>query len=92
MKGFESVENVPLVLRAELDRKIVSVRELIELEVGAVVPLSRPAGENVDLYASEVYIGSCELLVLEGMLAVRLAEIASDTAPDSQKPSARNAL
>jgi len=81
------VENVPLVLRAELDRKIVSIRELMEFEEGTVVPLSRPAGENVDLYASEVYIGSCEMLVVDGVLAVRLADIASDTAPEPQKPS-----
>ena len=88
LSDFEIVENVPLVLRAELDRKIVSIRELMEFEEGTVVPLSRPAGENVDLYASEVFIGSCEILVVEGALAVRLADIASDTTPKSQKPSA----
>jgi flagellar motor switch protein FliN len=85
--NFEIVENVPLVLRAELDRKTVSIRELMEFEQGTVVPLSRPAGENVDLYASEVYIGSCEILVVDGALAVRLAEIANDTAPEPLKPS-----
>lgn len=84
---FEIVANVPLVLRAELDRKIVSIRELMGFEEGTIVPLSRPAGENVDLYASEVYIGSCEILVIDGALAVRLADIANDTAPESQKPS-----
>lgn len=84
---FEIVANVPLVLRAELDRKIVSIRELMEFEEGTVVPLSRPAGENVDLYASEVYVSSCEILVVEGALAVRLADIASDTAPEAQKPA-----
>ncbi len=86
--NFETVDDVPLVLRAELDRKIVSIRELLEFEEGTIVPLSRPAGENVDLYASEVYIGSCEILVIDGALAVRLADIASDTAPETQRSSA----
>ncbi len=81
MKSLETIEDVPLVLRAELDRKIVSIRELMEYQEGTVVPLSRPAGENVDLYASDVYIASCEILLLDRALAVRLAEIASDTAP-----------
>ena len=88
MKDFETIENVPLALRAELDRKVVSIRELMEFEEGTIVPLSRPAGENVDLYASEVYLGSCEILVVEGALAVRVADIASETALESQRPSA----
>ncbi|MBV8864292.1 MAG: FliM/FliN family flagellar motor switch protein [Acidobacteriaceae bacterium] len=87
LKSFEIIENVPLALRAELDRKIVSVRELMEFEEGTVVPLSRPAGENVDLYAGEVYVGSCEILVVEGGLAVRLADIDCHTVPESHKSS-----
>ncbi len=78
MKSLERIEDVPLPLRAELGRKTISFRELLDLKIGSVVPLPRPAGENVDLYASDAYLGSGEILVIDGLLAVRLADIAGD--------------
>ncbi len=85
MKLLEMIEDVPLPLRAELGRKNISFGELLDLRVGAVVPLSRPAGENVDLYASDAYVGSGEILVLDGILAVRLADIGDETASGVDK-------
>ncbi len=75
MIELDSIADVPLAIRAELDRKMVSVRALLEWREGTVVGLSRPAGENVDLYANDVYIGTGEILVTEGALAVRLSDI-----------------
>ena len=54
MRSLQSIEDVPLELRAELDRKAVAFRELLAWKIGSVVSLSRPAGENVDLYAGDV--------------------------------------
>lgn len=87
MKGLEAIEDVPLPLRAELGRKTISFRELLDLKMGSIVPLSRPAGENVDLYAGEAYLGSGEILVIDGVLAVRLADIGRDRlAPPDKSP------
>jgi flagellar motor switch protein FliN len=83
MKGLEAIADVPLPLRAELGRKTISFRELLDLKIGSVVPLSRPAGENVDVYASDAYLGSGEILVIDGLLAVRLAEISSVPSPNN---------
>jgi flagellar motor switch protein FliN len=91
MKSLELIEDVPLPLRAELGRKTISFRELLDLKTGSIVPLSRPAGENVDLYASDAYLGSGEILVIDGLLAVRLVDIAGDgaatfsNAPENQE-------
>jgi flagellar motor switch protein FliN len=83
MKGLEAIADVPLPLRAELGRKTISFRELLDLKIGSVVPLSRPAGENVDVYASDAYLGSGEILVIDGLLAVRLADISSVSPPNN---------
>lgn len=88
MKGLDVIEDVPLPLRAELGRKTISFRELLNLKIGSVVPLFRPAGENVDVYASNVYLGSGEILVIDGLLAVRLADITGeDAAPSNDSPA-----
>jgi len=44
--------------------------------------LTRPAGENIDVYVGGVLIGYGELLVVESSLAVRLADL-RDKAEDS---------
>ena len=84
--NLAAVESIPLTLRAELDRRTITFRELLAIGVDSVVLLSRPAGENVDLYAGEVYIGNGEILVVDSMLAVRLADIGDSLSP---APSAR---
>jgi flagellar motor switch protein FliN len=90
MIGFEAIQDVPLPLRAELGRKTISFRELLVLKIGSVLPLSRQAGENVDVYASDTYLGSGEILVIDGLLAVRMADISgSGPARSDNSPAAR---
>ena len=74
-ESLREVEEIPITLRAELDRRTITVRELLEMTHDTLVPLSRPAGENVDLYAGDVYLGNGEILVADSMLSVRVADI-----------------
>jgi flagellar motor switch protein FliN/FliY len=74
---FQIVEDVNLTLRAELDQRTISFPELVGLEVDSILHLTRPTGENVDLYAGNVLIGYGEILVIEQSLAVRVAELRS---------------
>jgi len=75
MADFKIVENVKIVIRAELDRRTISFPELMKLEPGSVLELNRPTGENVDLYAEKVLLGNGEILVVESNLAVRVADL-----------------
>ena len=74
-EDLQALSQVPLILRAELDRKTIPFRQLLGLKIDSIVSLSRPAGENVDLYAGEVYIGSGEILVNDSILTVRVADL-----------------
>ncbi len=73
--NFHVVEDVKIVLRAELDQRTISFPALLGLEVGSVLQLTRPTGENVDLYAGNVLIGCGEILVMDSNLAVRMADL-----------------
>jgi flagellar motor switch/type III secretory pathway protein FliN len=82
LEQFQLLEEIPLTLRAELDRRSISFGELMKLDVGSLLLLSRPTGENIDLYAGEVLIGSGEILVVDSSMAVRIADL-HDRAPTS---------
>jgi flagellar motor switch protein FliN len=71
---FELVEDVKVTLRAELDKLTTSLGDLLKLEVGSILQLSRSTGENVDLYAGKVLLACGEILVIDSTLAVRVAD------------------
>ncbi len=75
MADFKIVENVKIVIRAELDRRTISFPELMKLEPGSILELNRPTGENVDLYVEKVLLGNGEIIVVESNLAVRIADL-----------------
>jgi flagellar motor switch protein FliN len=72
---FHRIDDVPITVRAELDRRTITIRELLELGEGSVLSFPRPAGENVDVYAEEVLIGTGEIIIVDAALGVRIADL-----------------
>ncbi|HTP36349.1 MAG TPA: FliM/FliN family flagellar motor C-terminal domain-containing protein [Candidatus Acidoferrales bacterium] len=66
--------DVPVDIEVELDRRIMTVREVLRLEEGMVIRTTRSAGENIDLYIGDVLCGSGEIVVIENMLGVRITD------------------
>jgi flagellar motor switch protein FliN/FliY len=88
LESYAPIMDVNLDVYAELDRRIVSFREMVGLKVDSLVPLSRPSGEDIDLYVGQVLLGSGEILVVDGKLAVRVADLREKpTAPSNAAPS-----
>jgi len=69
---------VPLDIEVELDRQILSTREVLELEEGSVIGTQRSAGENIDSYIGGVLCGSGEIVVIENALGVRITDFRDD--------------
>lgn len=74
-EGFQRIDDVVITIRAELDRRTISFRELLALEEDSILSFPRPAGENVDVYAEEVLIGTGEIIVVDSFLGVRMADL-----------------
>ena len=92
LNRIQSLLDVPLALRAELDQRLMSFGELLDLSAGSIIPLSRPTGENIDIYAGEVLLGWGEILQIDGNVAVRVSDLREAPASDnSDAPTARNA-
>jgi flagellar motor switch protein FliN/FliY len=73
--AFHFIGDLPVTLVAELDRRSIRFEELVRLEAGTVVALTRPAGENIDVLVGDVLLGSGEILVIDNSLAIRIAEL-----------------
>jgi flagellar motor switch protein FliN/FliY len=75
MTDFRIVENVKIVISAELDSRTIGFPELMRLEPGSILELRRPTGENIDIYAGKVLLANGEILVVESSLAVRVTDL-----------------
>jgi flagellar motor switch protein FliN/FliY len=70
--------DVPVEIEVELDRRIMTTREVLLLEEGSVLETGRSAGENIDIYIGGVLCGSGEIVVIENMLGVRITDFRGD--------------
>ncbi|HLM99529.1 MAG TPA: FliM/FliN family flagellar motor switch protein [Bryobacteraceae bacterium] len=66
--------DVPVEVEVELDRRVLSVRELLELEAGSVIGMMRSAGENIDLYVGGKLVGYGEIMLIESNIGVRITD------------------
>ena len=66
--------DIPIEIEVELDRRVMSTREVLQLEEGSVISTMRSAGENIDIYIGGVLCGSGEIVVIENALGVRITD------------------
>jgi flagellar motor switch protein FliN len=69
--GFE---DVPLAIQVELDRRIMTVRELLQLDVDSVLKMQRSAGENLDLRIGGALVGYGEIVIAEATTGLRITD------------------
>jgi flagellar motor switch protein FliN/FliY len=68
---------VPLDITVELDRRVMSMRDVLGLEEGEILATSRSAGENIDVYVGGVLFAYGEMVVIENKLGVRITDFHS---------------
>jgi flagellar motor switch protein FliN len=66
--------DVPIEVEVELDRRVLSVREILELEEGSVIGMTRSAGENIDLFVGGKLMGYGEIVLIENRIGVRITD------------------
>jgi flagellar motor switch protein FliN/FliY len=66
--------DVPVPVEAELDRKTMTVAEILRFEPGSVIKLTRSAGENIDIRIGGCLVAFGEIVVLEETLGVRITD------------------
>jgi flagellar motor switch protein FliN/FliY len=66
--------DVPVDIQVEMDRRILTMRELLELREGSLIGTTRSAGENIDIYIGGALVGFGEIVVIENMIGVRITD------------------
>jgi flagellar motor switch/type III secretory pathway protein FliN len=64
--------DLPFQVEATLPGPTLRVSQLLSLKAGSLISTAHPAGESVEVFAGNAYIGSGELDVVNGRHAVRM--------------------
>ncbi|MEI8131677.1 MAG: flagellar motor switch protein FliN [Leptolinea sp.] len=67
--------DVNLLFTVELGRTQLSVKNVLELQKGSVVELTKVAGEAVDIYVNEHLMARGEVVVVDDKFGVRITEL-----------------
>jgi flagellar motor switch protein FliN/FliY len=84
---IEFIQDVPLRLSAEIGQTILSVREILALNVGSTVEFTKVVGEPMDITVSGRLMARGEIVVVNERYGVRISEV---TRPDETGPTQVN--
>jgi flagellar motor switch protein FliN len=79
MQKLNFILDIPLQLTVELGRTNLLVKEVLKLNQGSVVELSKLAGDPLDIYVNSKLIARGEAVVVNEKFGVRLVDIVSPT-------------
>lgn len=67
--------HVPLEIEGILDRRTMTVEEILALDEGSLIRLDRAAGENIDLCVGGRPMAFGEVVVTESRFCVRITDL-----------------
>jgi flagellar motor switch protein FliN len=68
------LSDIPIAVEVELDHKTMTLREILNLECGSVIKMTRSAGENILILIGGALIGSGEIVVVDDSMGVRITD------------------
>lgn len=74
LEQIGSLQDVFMDVEVELDRKTVTVKELLDLEAGSILKMTRSAGENIDILVGGCLVAFGEIVLVEDLVAVRITD------------------
>jgi flagellar motor switch protein FliN/FliY len=77
MKNLEFIMDIPLQLTVELGRTKMLVRDVLQLNQGSVVELTKLAGEPLDVFVNSKLVARGEAVVINDKFGIRLLDIIS---------------
>lgn len=75
--NLDVVLDIPVTIAMEIGRTKISIRDLLRLNQGSVVELSRLAGEPMDVLVNGTLIAQGEVVVVNEKYGIRLTDVIS---------------
>ncbi len=67
--------DIPLTVHSELGRTKISVREVLKLKEGSVIPLDKLVGEPIEIYVNGLLTARGETVVVNERFGIRVTDV-----------------
>jgi len=74
LESITPIQDVPIEIAIELDRRMMKMREVLDLQAGSIIEMHRSAGENIDIYIGKTLVGFGEIVIIESTIGVRITD------------------
>jgi flagellar motor switch protein FliN/FliY len=78
LQEVAAIADVRVDVAVELDRRLMTVREILGLTVDSVIEMPRSAGENIDIYVGDTLVGFGEIVIIENIMGFRITDFRSE--------------
>ncbi len=75
LKELDDFVEIPLKVQVIIGKKLVTIRELLDLTPGSLVVLDRSAGESLLIFLGDTFFAKGEVTIIEDTFGVRITEI-----------------
>ena len=66
--------DVSVDVEVELDRRVMTIAQILELEQDSVIRMRRSAGDNIDIVVGGTLVGYGEIVIIEDTVGVRITD------------------
>ncbi len=77
-KDVESFADLQVDVEVQVDRRPMTLKQILEIEDGSVIKLPRSAGENMDLLIGGAFIGHGEVVIMDDMVGIRITDFGEE--------------
>ena len=78
LEEIAHLHDTRISLEIELDRRVMTLRELMRVDVGAVLRMTRSAGDNIDILVDGEVIGFGEIVIIEDTMGIRITDFRNE--------------
>ncbi len=78
LEEIAQLADIRVPVEAELDRKRMPMRDILALDVGSVIRLTRSAGENIDVRVGGALVAFGEIVIIEDTMGVRITDFRAE--------------
>jgi flagellar motor switch protein FliN/FliY len=74
LEEITHLAEIGMDVNVELDRVVMTIRDILALDSGSVIKTSCAAGENIQILIGGVPLGSGEIVIIEDKVGVRITD------------------
>jgi flagellar motor switch protein FliN/FliY len=74
LEEIAHLTDVPVEVEVELDRRVMTIAQILELEQDSVIRMKRSAGDNIDILVGGTLVGFGEIVIIEDTVGVRITD------------------